>query len=88
LSAPVRDAEASLPSILLAVVGVLAHGPFAPVRDAEASLQSILLAAVGVLTLGPRPLLLLLSLRFLADPLPRLAREAELFLIFLLVLHV
>jgi hypothetical protein len=48
-----------------------------------------LLAAAGVLTLGPRPLLLLLlPLRFLADPLPRLAREAELFLIFLLVLHV
>jgi hypothetical protein len=40
------------------------------VRDAEASLQSLLLAAVGVLSRGPCPLLLL-SLSFLADPLPR-----------------
>jgi hypothetical protein len=46
------------------------------VRDAEASLQSLLLAAVGVLSRGPCPLLLL-SLSFLTDPLPRLARRTK-----------
>jgi hypothetical protein len=81
-------AEASLLSNLGAAVGVLALlGLGAPVRVAEASLLSLLLPAVRVLARGPC-LLLLLSLRFLAAPLPRLAREAELFLILLLVLHV
>ena len=87
LSAPVFHAEAFLPSLLLAAARVLALGPSAPVRDAEASLLSMLLAAVGVLALGPRPLLLL-PLRFLAVPLPRLARGTKLFLVLLLVLRV
>ena len=67
--------------------GVLGRELGLEVPLAEASLLSNLLPAVGVLARGPC-LLLLLSLRFLAAPLPRLAREAELFRILLLVVHV